>query len=87
MHRECDGQARTRRDQRPDCKQVCIALVVTREGLPLSYEVFVKLTSGPEAKETFVLCRSEALVPKRAPSMIAFANGSNRDWPVSNAAC
>ena len=28
------------RDQRPDCKQVCIALVVTREGLPLSYEVF-----------------------------------------------
>jgi len=128
------------RDQRPDCKQVCIALVVTREGLPLSYEVFdgnrvdvttveeivetmekrfglaqriwvmdrgmasqdniewlqqtgrkyllgasraelakwkeslldernwqkvregleVKLTSGPEAKETFVLCRSEA---------------------------
>lgn len=28
------------RDQRPDCKQVCIALVVTREGLPLTYEVF-----------------------------------------------
>jgi len=128
------------RDQRSDCKQVCIALVVTREGLPLSYEVFdgnrvdvttveeivgtmeerfglaqriwvmdrgmashdniawlqrtgrkyllgasraelvkwkqqlldardwqkvregleVKLTAGPEAKETFVLCRSEA---------------------------
>jgi len=28
------------RDHRPDCKQVCVALVVTREGLPLSYEVF-----------------------------------------------
>jgi len=28
------------RDHRPDCKQVCIALVVTREGVPLSYEVF-----------------------------------------------
>ena len=28
------------RDHRPDCKQVCIALVVTREGLPLGYEVF-----------------------------------------------
>jgi transposase len=28
------------RDQRPDCKQVCIALVVTREGIPLGYEVF-----------------------------------------------
>jgi len=28
------------RDSRPECKQVCIALVVTKEGLPLGYEVF-----------------------------------------------
>ena len=28
------------RDHRPDCKQVCLALVVTREGIPLGYEVF-----------------------------------------------
>ena len=28
------------RDHRPDCQQVCIALVVTREGMPLGYEVF-----------------------------------------------
>ena len=28
------------RDSRPDCVQVCIALVVTPEGLPLGYEVF-----------------------------------------------
>jgi transposase len=28
------------RDHRPDCKQVCVALVVTRTGMPLSYEVF-----------------------------------------------
>jgi hypothetical protein len=28
------------RDHRPDCKQVCLALVVTRAGLPLGYEVF-----------------------------------------------
>ena len=28
------------RDHRSDCKQVCIGLVVTREGLPLGYEVF-----------------------------------------------
>lgn len=28
------------RDHRPDCKQVCIALVVTRQGMPLGYEVF-----------------------------------------------
>jgi hypothetical protein len=37
-----NGQARRgySRDHRPDCKQVCIALVVTREGMPLGYEVF-----------------------------------------------
>jgi transposase len=28
------------RDQRPDCKQVCIALVVSRCGMPLGFEVF-----------------------------------------------
>jgi len=28
------------RDSRPDCKQVCIGLVCTPEGLPLSFEVF-----------------------------------------------
>lgn len=38
------GNAQARRgysrDGRPDCLQVCIALVVTPESLPLSYEVF-----------------------------------------------
>ena len=28
------------RDHRPDCKQICIGLVVTHGGLPLGYEVF-----------------------------------------------
>lgn len=28
------------RDHRSDCKQVCIGLVVTRDGMPLGYEVF-----------------------------------------------
>jgi transposase len=28
------------RDKRSDCKQVCIALVVSREGVPVGYEVF-----------------------------------------------
>ena len=28
------------RDHRPDCRQVCLALVVTREGMPLGYELF-----------------------------------------------
>jgi transposase len=27
-------------DQRPDCKQVCLGLVVTMEGFPSGYEVF-----------------------------------------------
>ena len=39
---ESNEQARLgySREHRPDCKQVCIALVVSREGLPLGYEVF-----------------------------------------------
>lgn len=28
------------RDNRSDCKQLCIALVVTKEGVPLGYEIF-----------------------------------------------
>jgi transposase len=28
------------RDHRPDCKQVCIGLIVTPEGLPVGYELF-----------------------------------------------
>ena len=37
-----NGQAQRgySRDHRPDCKQICIALVVSREGLPLGYGVF-----------------------------------------------
>ncbi len=38
------------RDQRADCKQVCIGLVCTPEGLPLSFEVF----SGNRADVTTV---------------------------------
>jgi len=34
------AQRGDRRDHRPDCKQVCLALVVTREGMPLGYERF-----------------------------------------------
>ena len=39
---EANPQARRgySRDHRPDCKQVCIALVVTFDGFPLGYEVF-----------------------------------------------
>lgn len=41
---QAEGNAQAKRgysrDSRPDCVQVCIALVVTPEGLPLAYEVF-----------------------------------------------
>jgi transposase len=44
------------RDHRADCKQVCIALVVTREGMPLGYEVFagnrVDVTTVEEIVDT-----------------------------------
>jgi len=33
-------EAQRGRDHRSDCKQVCIGLIVTREGMPLGYEVF-----------------------------------------------
>jgi transposase len=42
------------RDSRPDCKQVCIGLVVTREGLPLGYEVFPGNTHDSTTVEEIV---------------------------------
>jgi transposase len=42
------------RDQRPDCKQVCIGLVVTTDGMPLGYEVFAGNTSDSRTVETIV---------------------------------
>lgn len=42
------------RDSRPDCKQVCIALVVTREGLPLGYEVFAGNTHDSKTVDEII---------------------------------
>jgi len=42
------------RDQRGDCLQVCIALVVTREGMPLGYEVFDGNTPDVTTVKTIV---------------------------------
>ena len=42
------------RDHRPECKQVCIALVVTREGMPLGYEVFAGNRSDATTVEEIV---------------------------------
>ena len=58
-----EGQARANlqaqrgysRDHRPDCKQVLIGLVVTRDGYPLGYEVFAgNRTDGTTVKEIVV---------------------------------
>ena len=42
------------RDHRPDCKQVCIGLVVTREGMPLGYEVFPGNLNDSKTVKTIV---------------------------------
>jgi len=38
----------------PDCKQACIGLVVTKEGIPLGYEVFEGNKHDPKTVETIV---------------------------------
>jgi transposase len=42
------------RDHRRDCKQVCIALVVTFDGFPLGYEVFAGNTHDSQTLQTIV---------------------------------
>jgi len=42
------------RDHRPDCKQVCIAVVVTFDGFPLGYEVFAGNTHDSRTLQTIV---------------------------------
>ena len=57
-----EGQAETNplaqrgysRDNRSDCKQVCIGLVVTRCGMPLGYEVFAGNTADVTTVEHIV---------------------------------
>jgi transposase len=42
------------RDHRPDCKQVCIAVVVTFDGFPLGYEVFAGNTHDSRTLQIIV---------------------------------
>ncbi len=42
------------RDHRPDCKQVCLALVVAKGGMPLSYQVFAGNRSDVTTVEEMV---------------------------------
>jgi len=69
-----EGQARANtkaargysRDQRPDCKQVNIGLVVTPEGLPIGYEVFAGNTTDVTTVEEMVeLLEQKYGLPKR----------------------
>jgi transposase len=52
------------RDHRPDCKQVCIGLVVTAEGLPLGYEDFAGNTHDTKTLPDVV----EAMEEKYGPA-------------------
>lgn len=47
------------RDQRGDCKQVCIGLVVSRCGIPLGYEVFPGNTADVSTVEQIVTLMEE----------------------------
>jgi transposase len=47
------------RDHRPDCVQVNIALVVTREGMPLGYEIFAGNTTDVTTVKQIVECMEE----------------------------
>jgi transposase len=47
------------RDHRPDCVQVNIALVVTREGMPLGYEIFPGNTADVSTVEEIVASMEE----------------------------
>src|SRR5690606_35076515 len=47
------------RDQRSDCKQVCLGLVVSRCGMPLGYEVFAGNTADVTTVEHIVTTMEE----------------------------
>jgi len=55
---ECKGNPMAQRgysrDSRPDCLQVCIGLVVTKDGIPLGYEVFDGNTHDSKTVQTVV---------------------------------
>jgi len=54
----CDGNPLAKhghsRDRRSDCKQVCIGLVVTKDGIPLGYEVFAGNTHDSKTYQAII---------------------------------
>ena len=70
------------RDHRPDCKQVCIGLVVTPEGLPVGYEVFAGNRNDVTTLEEMVeLMEGKYGQPKRVWVMDrGIASEDNLQW-------
>lgn len=70
------------RDHRPDCKQVCIGLVVTPEGLPVGYEVFAGNRNDVTTLEEMVELMEEKYgQPKRVWVMDrGIASEENLQW-------
>ena len=62
------------RDHRPDCKQVCIGLVVSKDGMPLGYEVFagnrVDVTTLQEIVETMERRSQSVWVPVTIATLV-----------------
>jgi transposase len=55
---QCNGNPLAKhghsRDRRSDCKQVCIGLVVTKDGIPLGYEVFAGNTHDSKTYQEII---------------------------------
>jgi transposase len=70
------------RDHRPDCKQVCIGLVVSREGYPLGYEVFAGNTHDSKTVQEIV-ARMEARYGRQGRIWVldrGMVSDANLDW-------
>ena len=80
-------------DQRPDCKQVCIGLVVTREGFPSGYEVFdgnrtdgttvediVETMETRYGKADRVWVMDRGIDERRKPSVASGGRAQVRNW-------
>ena len=83
------------RDHRSDCKQVCIGLVVTREGLPLGYEVFAGNRADVTTVEEIVTTMERRYGRARrvwvmdrgmtSAENIAWLQSSGRQYPIGTA--
>ena len=70
------------RDHRSDCKQVCIALVVTFDGFPLGYEVFAGNTHDSRTLQTIVATMEarHGVVGRVWITDRGMASAENLDW-------